>query len=379
MAVEIYVSSEELKKTLEYVALIGSSMSAGKKLDGDIKAMSGALRIMAVCPHKDNNYMLMFCRAGAVEQLTYRMEGKSHGCSQSADICIECKRFLALAKTFTGDVRLGFTEKELQINVENSQYNLTVLSASIPELRIPEGGIYLSTGFLLEAMKHCSAAIAKDAFGARGGIEINIADDGSAVCWSAQNACAAKFVMPSTGCNQAIKLILLPSSIQHIAELAELAEIRLISSPQGIYVTTPRFDYMCQSISGSLPDCGRVAAINKETKRITINKNKLLAAISRAAVIVGEEVGSKIKICSDTEHLYVEAVSVVGTGIESIVLDSSEGQDDETNYFSAGKLYKLIYTCRGESITIGSDGKLKPLFVRATGSDSFYIVAPMKA
>lgn len=42
-------------------------------------------------------------------------------------------------------------------------------------------------------MKHCSHAIAKDAVGARGGIEINIADDGSAVCWSAQNSCVAKY------------------------------------------------------------------------------------------------------------------------------------------------------------------------------------------
>jgi hypothetical protein len=29
MAVEIYVSSEELKKTLEYVALIGGNMASG--------------------------------------------------------------------------------------------------------------------------------------------------------------------------------------------------------------------------------------------------------------------------------------------------------------------------------------------------------------
>ena len=33
MAVEIYVSSEELKKTLEYVALIGGNMASGKKQD----------------------------------------------------------------------------------------------------------------------------------------------------------------------------------------------------------------------------------------------------------------------------------------------------------------------------------------------------------
>lgn len=283
-----------------------------------------------------------------------------------------------MAKTFTGDVKLVFAEKELQIVVESSQYNLTILSARLPELKIPEGGVCLSTSFLQEAMKHCSAAITKDAVGARGGIEINIADDGSAVCWSAQSSCVAKYVVPSACCNQAVKLILLPLNIQHIAELAELSEVRLISNMQGIYVTAPRFDYMCQSVSGSLPDCEKVATSNKETKRITINKNKLLAAISRASVIVGDEVGSKIKICSDAEHLYIEAVSVVGTGIESIALDSSEGENEETNYFSAGRLYRLIYNCRGDSVTIGSNGKYKPIFVRATGSDSFYIIASMK-
>ena len=83
-------------------------------------------------------------------------------------------------------------------------------------------------------------------------------------------------------------------------------------------------------------------------------------------------------MCSDAERLYIEAVSIAGTGIESIALDAAIGQDEDTNYFSAGRLYRLIYNCRGDSVTIGSNGKYKPLFVRATGSDSFYIVASMK-
>ena len=73
MSVEICVSSEELKKTLEYMALIGA---AGlKKKDADETA--GAMRITAVSPKSDYRYMLMFCRMGAAEQLVYRMEGKS--------------------------------------------------------------------------------------------------------------------------------------------------------------------------------------------------------------------------------------------------------------------------------------------------------------
>lgn len=378
MAVEIYVSSEELKKTLEYVALVGGNMTSGKKQDDDLKQMAGALRIVAVSPHKDNNYMLMFCRAGAAEQLTYRMEGISHGCSEPADICIECKRFLALAKTFTGDVRIVFAEKELQITVESSQYNLTVVTTELPELTVPEGGVCLSTSFLYDAMKHCSAAISKEAVGARGSIEINIAQDGSAVCWSAQSACIAKYVVPSTGCNKAVKLMLLPINIQHIAELAELGEIRLVSCMQAIYATAPRFDYMCHVVNGSLPDCAKAVAAYQETKSININKGKLLAALARAAVIVGDETGSKIKICSDSNNLYIEAVSIVGNGVESIALDAVEGNDDAVNYFSVGGLTRLIYNCRGESVSIGSNGKFKPLFLRASGSDSFYVIAPMK-
>ena len=45
MAVEIYVSSEELKKTLEYVALIGGNMASGKKQDDDLKQM----KIIIIC------------------------------------------------------------------------------------------------------------------------------------------------------------------------------------------------------------------------------------------------------------------------------------------------------------------------------------------
>ena len=115
----------------------------------------------------------------------------------------------------------------------------------------------LSTGFYRKQLKHCSAAIAKDAVGARGGIEINIADDWQCPSAGVRKFLCCKYVVPPACCNQAVKLILLPLNIQHIAELAELGEVRLVSSAQGIFVTAPRFDYMCQSVSGSFPDCKR--------------------------------------------------------------------------------------------------------------------------
>ena len=75
MSVKVIVSSEELKKTMELLALI--SAPAGKKKDEDAKQLFNTMRITAVCPHRDKNYMLIFGKAGNGEQLTYRMEGKS--------------------------------------------------------------------------------------------------------------------------------------------------------------------------------------------------------------------------------------------------------------------------------------------------------------
>lgn len=65
MAVEIYVSSEELKKTLEYVALIGGNMTSGKKQDDDLKQMAGALRIVAVSRIK----IIIICLCFAGQEL----------------------------------------------------------------------------------------------------------------------------------------------------------------------------------------------------------------------------------------------------------------------------------------------------------------------
>ena len=67
LSVEICVSAEELKKTMDYMALIGP---AGlKKKDEDETA--GAMRIKAISPKGDYHYMLTFCRMGATEPVSY--------------------------------------------------------------------------------------------------------------------------------------------------------------------------------------------------------------------------------------------------------------------------------------------------------------------
>ena len=381
MSVKVIVSSEELKKTMELLALI--SAPAGKKKDEDAKQMFNTMRITAVCPHRDKNYMLIFGKAGNGEQLTYRMEGKSTVSTESADMYIDCKRFMAMAKTCSGDVALTFESKELKINVAGSEYNLTALNAELPEIKVPQNGSCLiNTQFMYEAARFCSVAIAKDAAGIRGCVQIKIAADSSAVCYGAQSSCAAKYVVPSTGCYQETVLQLLPLHLQHIAELAEGAEVRLVRDAKDIiFVTAPRFDYLCYPLSGQFFACDRI--FNKPAiKHITVNKSRLMAALARAAVIAGdtaEEATSKVRICSDTENIYLSTASVAGNGIEIIPLDSMEGDENESeNYLPVNRLVRIISNLSGDAVTISTKGKLDQLYIRSSGSDSAYLVAPMR-
>ena len=140
MAVEICVSAEELKKTLEYMSLIGPG--GLKKKDEDDTA--GAMRIKAVSLKGDYRYLLMFCRVGATEQLVYRMEGKSRNSNEPVDVYVDGKRFIALAKTFTGDVNLAFEGKDVVLTVGRTEYKLATVVTKMPELVVPPGGIEIS-------------------------------------------------------------------------------------------------------------------------------------------------------------------------------------------------------------------------------------------
>ena len=196
MSVEICVSAEELKKTLEYMALIGPS--GLKKKDEDDTA--GAMRIKAVSLKGDYRYLLMFCRVGATEQLVYRMEGKSRNSNEPVDVYVDGKRFIALAKTFTGDVNIAFEGKDVVLTVGRTEYKLATVVTKMPELVVPPGGIEISPKFLEDALKHCAPVISKTAPGVRGGINFKVGQDGSAVCWAAQSFCAARYAVPSAGC-----------------------------------------------------------------------------------------------------------------------------------------------------------------------------------
>ena len=368
MSVEICVSAEELKKTLEYMALIGPG--GLKKKDEDDTA--GAMRIKAVSLKGDYRYLLMFCRVGATEQLVYRMEGKSRNSNEPVDVYVDGKRFIALAKTFTGDVNLAFEGKEVVLTVGRTEYKLATVVTKMPELVVPPGGIEISPKFLEDALKHCAPVISKTAPGVRGGINFKVGQDGSAVCWAAQSFCAARYAVPSAGCAKGFEITLLPADIQRITALADGDEIKLISTPNGNYFTSLRFDYMCFCLQGAFPDCEAMQEKYRELKRVSVNKQELLAALNRCCVIAGDN--GNIQLYTLDDDLVLEASGACGNGLEYIGADDIKGEDDSINYLSAQVLLRIVYSCPGESVTVISTGKMSAYYISASGSQNHYLL-----
>lgn len=368
MDTEICVSSEELKKTLEYMALIGT---AGlKKKDDDETA--GAMRITAVSPKGDYRYMLMFCRMGAAEQLVYRMEGKSRNSNEMVDICVDGKRFIALAKTFSGDVHITFAGNEVVLTVGRTEYKLPTVVTKMPDLKVLDGGVEISAKFLENAMKHCAPVIDKNAPGVRGGINFKVGKDGSAVCWAFQSFCAARYAVPSAGGVKNLEITLLPADIQRIAALADGDEVKLVSTPNGNYFTSLRFDYMCFCLQGVFPDCEAMQAKYKELKRVSVGKQELLAALNRCCVIAGDN--GNIQLYTINDDLVLEASGVCGNGLEYIAASDVKGQDDSINYLSAQALLRIVYNCPGDSVTITSTGKMSAYYIASSGSPNYYLL-----
>ena len=368
MAVEICVSAEELKKTLEYMSLIGPG--GLKKKDEDDTA--GAMRIKAVSLKGDYRYLLMFCRVGATEQLVYRMEGKSRNSNEPVDVYVDGKRFIALAKTFTGDVNIAFEGKDVVLTVGRTEYKLATVVTKMPELVVPPGGIEISPKFLEDALKHCAPVISKTAPGVRGGINFKVGQDGSAVCWAAQSFCAARYAVPSAGCAKGFEITLLPADIQRITALADGDEIKLISTPNGNYFTSLRFDYMCFCLQGAFPDCEAMQEKYRELKRVSVNKQELLAALNRCCVIAGDN--GNIQLYTLDDDLVLEASGACGNGLEYIGADDIKGEDDSINYLSAQVLLRIVYSCPGESVTVISTGKMSAYYISASGSQNHYLL-----
>lgn len=381
MAVKIVVSAEELNKTMEYVSLI-SGTAPGKKKNDDIVQAAGSMKITAVCPKGDKNYLLIFECVGISEQLVYRMEGKSYTSTEMASAIVDTKSFMTLVKTFSSDIELAFEDKHLGVNCGTSYYKVALSGIEIPKLELPKEGqkLTLSVDFLVNANRFCSVACAKNGnvrpvFSS---IQINLQEDGSAICYATDAHKMAKYVNEKAGSKCETSMNFFPSSIAHITEMSSENELTVIPTDKAIYITTPRFDYMCYKIMGKMPDCEKVFRNHKPVQTIVVERGKLLTAVSRAMIFSGDKDESRIKFATDKENIYINADSVSGGGLDSIPLDSCIGSDGNGHYVSGFSLSRLLASCGSEKVSISIAEALAPIIINIPDTQNAYVLTAMR-
>ena len=381
MSVKIVVSAEELNKTMEYVSLI-SGAAPGKKKSDDIVPAVGSMKITAVSPKSDKSYLLIFECVGLSEQLVYRMEGKSYFSTEMASAIVDVKSFMTLVKTFSNDIELAFEDKYLGVNCGSSNYKVTLSRIELPKLALPKDGqkLILSVDFLVNANRFCAVACARNenrgpAFSC---IQINLQADGSAVCYATDSHKLAKYVNEKAGSNCQISLLMTPINISHITEMCSENELTIIPDSKAIYVTTPRFDYMCYRINGQMPDCEKIFRNHKSIQTIVVDRSKLFTAVSRAMIFSGDKEESKIKFATDNENIYINADSVSGGGLDSIPLDSCTGNDDKGHNVSGISLSKLLSSCGSEKVSISISDPLAPVILSIPDTQNAYVLTAMR-
>lgn len=381
MAVKIVVSAEELNKTMEYVSLI-SGTAPGKKKNDDIVQAAGSMKITAVCPKGDKSYLLIFECIGVSEQLVYRMEGKSYSSTEMASAIVDTKSFMTLVKTFSSDIELVFEDKHLGVNCGTSYYKVALSGIEIPKLELPKEGqkLTLSVDFLVNANRFCSVACAKNGnvrpiFSS---IQINLQEDGSAICYATDAHKMAKYVNEKAGSKCITSMNFFPSSIAHITEMSSENELTVIPTDKAIYITTPRFDYMCYKIMGKMPDCEKIFRNHKPVQTIVVERGKLLTAVSRAMIFSGDKDESRIKFATDKENIYINADSVSGGGLDSIPLDSCIGSDDKGHYVSGFSLSRLLASCGSEKVSISIAEALAPIIINIPDTQNAYVLTAMR-
>ena len=385
MSVEICVAADELRQTLEYISMIsgtGASKSKKKDKSDDLKQTAGIVKITAVAPKNDKRYMLMFECLGAASQLLYRMEGKSYNSSDAVNTCVEGWRLSALAKTFSGDVTLRFEQNHLGVSCGTSHYKVTKIQLELPALYVPKdiAAITLSINFLQEAVRHCSVACGRET--ARpwlNCIQINLLDDGKGICFSTDTHRVARYVDNNAGSKISTKLLLLPTTMQHIVDMCDQNSVEILQTDRCIYARTPRFDYQVYAIMGKFPDCARLFSTFQSCMTIVLDKHKLTGAVARASIMSDDALESSLKLASDTQALYIESACVAGSGLDSIPLENHSGHDDEAYKVATLSFSKILSSCAAESVAISTQGeRLRPLLISAPDSDNGFILAPMR-
>lgn len=377
--IKIMVSSEELRKTMEMMALLGAG--GGKKKDDNDLNATNVVGITAVSPYKDGNYMLSFSRLGNGEQLTYRMEGKSVKHQDSAKLSVEFKRFSEMVKTLTGDVALTFEKAKLIVGVAGSEYNLTTVNTEILETTSPPGGAEIATDWLMQASRFCSMAVAKDAVGARRCIQIEFKAEG-AICYAAKSSSAAKYSTSNTGGEIGENICLLPSQLEHIAELGDGESVRLVKDDKSIlHAVAARFDYLAYPLEGKPFPAANLFEKTTYVRTFNVDRSRLIAALARASAVIGDDATSmdKVSLSTDKENFYVQVSSVAGEGTEIIPLDGIEGDTaEQTVAMSAKQMLRVIGGLMGDSVTIRNSTALAPVYLSAAGSNNTIILAPMR-
>lgn len=113
---------DDLKRALECVSLAsGSFASKGKQKDEDVIDAGGIS--ISIMPAGKDLCLITFRKRGAFEFIEYLAIEKSKALAE-ADCVVDVKRFMALAKLFSGSVELSFGEKEITFIGEISYYKL---------------------------------------------------------------------------------------------------------------------------------------------------------------------------------------------------------------------------------------------------------------
>ena len=364
---------------MEMMALLGAG--GGKKKDDKELNIANVIGISAVSPYKDGNYMLSFSRLGSGEQLTYRMEGRAPKSIEEARLSVDFKRFAELCKTLTGDISLAFATSKLTLGVAGSEYNLTTVGAEVVETSSPEGGAEVTTDWMISASRFCSMAIARDAAGIRRCIEIIFKTENT-TCYAAKSSSVARYTVINTGGESLKNICVLPSQLEHIAELSDGESVRLVKDAKGmLHAATARFSYLAYPLEGKPLPAAQLFEKAAPTRTISIDRSRLIAALSRASAVIGDDVTAmdKVNLNTDKENFYVSVSSVAGEGVEIIPMDGIKGNTSEQKIsMSAKQMLRIVGGLMGETVVIKNSTALAPMYLSAAGSDNTIILAPMR-
>ena len=373
---KVCIACDDLKRALECVSLAsGGSAGKGKKKDEDVTDAGGIS--ISIMPAGKDLCLITFRKRGAFEFIEYLATGKSKAPAE-ADCVVDAKRFVALAKLFSGSVELSFGEKEITFIGENSCYKLMALANyEIEAPAFADTQLVISPVLLADMHRRCEFACNKDLNHVQSAMQLNLKSDGSAVCYGSHNHMVAQYVVPSTGVRADKSILVLPVSILHICELADSLDVNLAVDGKGLYAVTERYRYYAKPLAGNYPDCARI--MQQPTERtLRVNKARLLEAISRATVVADDGSSfSRLNMRSQDNDLLLEAISEVGSAEEILALESIDGVMDKRSV-NGNKLRSIVYAISGDEVVIQFGKPLAPLLISGTGGECHYVLASVR-